>query len=417
MTVLLADGRRLADVTPAVGQTTLDFSVGSVAELTVNAVDTGRLLPAGLLTTGTVLTYGGNPWQVAAVERDYRGEGVVCVFTARSRLARRLRNRMGPDTTKGITPAAWIGRHVKAAGGTALVQPGAKRRTIHQKRSESVLDIINTLSGDMGTEWIEWGNRLIVGTGWWALNGGPNLPTWEVTVGGPSCLSFSARTSLDDRDQAATASLTVPHELGVKLRPWHRVVIGGPVDGDDRGVWLVQDVSYGLHASETPTVGLYRPRKSAVVAKGSSSTGTGGDTTLGDGEWIDGADKVWPPCTRTPRAYVQYALNHVGQSWRANGCLAWVSVAVSGTEGRGGEYARYVWEKRPANTPTTQSRTPPIGAIVVWNGSHGGGAGHVGISIGGGRFISATGGSVRADSISGGWASGYYGAMAPRFWT
>lgn len=417
MTVLLADGRNLADITELISAPQLDYRVGQVSEMTIPAVDPGNVSFPTLLKAGAKLTYDGAVWDVAAVERDYRGEGVVLSFTARSQLARRLRLRTGPDSGGKITPADWITQKVREEGGRALVQPGATRRKIVQKREESVLDVIGNLSGEMATEWVEWGNRLFVGTGWWALQGNPGLPTWPLGIRSEDCLGFQSRSSLDDKTQAATANVTLPYAYGIKVRPWHRMQIKG-ASSDDNGIWLVQDVSYTLHKSSTATVTLYRPLKSQVQKQGSASSGRPGDESMLtlDGDWIEGADKVWRNCTRTPRQYVNWALGQKGSYWRQNGCLAWVSIAVSGVEGRGGLLARYTWERRPAGTPTTQSRTPPIGAIVVWDGSHGGGAGHVGISLGGGRFISATGGSVRIDPISGGWASGYYGAMAPAFY-
>jgi cell wall-associated NlpC family hydrolase len=92
-----------------------------------------------------------------------------------------------------------------------------------------------------------------------------------------------------------------------------------------------------------------------------------------------------------------------------------VSIAVSGSQGRGGLYAKYVWEKAPASAVKSPGDTsPPAGAIVVWGPPTGGNAGHIGISIGGGKFISATGGRVQILSIAG--FGSYYGAMTPSFY-
>jgi hypothetical protein len=279
-TVTLSNGKKLADIDDVVTGASLDFQVGSVAELTVGAVDPGGLLKAGLLDAGSTLTYDGHRFEVAAVERDYQGIGLVLSFAARSRLARKLRNTMGPETTTGMTPAAWITRAAKRAGGTAMVQPGAVKRKIVQKRGESVLDVIGNLASDMATEWVEHSNRLFVGTGWWALQGATGLPLWSVKVGSPSCLSFQSRSSLDDRDTAATASLSVPFELGSKLRPWHCIDIKNAADADN-GIWLVQSVSYDLSDIAVPSISLYRPLKSGVKKHGSSSTGDGAGPDLG----------------------------------------------------------------------------------------------------------------------------------------
>lgn len=417
--VILADGRLLVDVSDAVTTMAVDYQVGAVSELQVGLADVdGKLIERGLLAAGTTLFYDGHAFEVSAVDLDYRGEAIVAAYAARSRLARRLRNRMGPSTTKGQTPAQWITQRVKAAGGKAVVQPGAKARAIHQKRNESVLDVISSLASDTGVEWCEVGNRLFCGTGWWALQGSTGLPVWPVSYSGKArtdVLSLSTRSSLDDRQEAASASVDVPLSVGFQWRPWHRVQLSGASKADN-GIWLVQGVNFDLHEAATVSATLYRPLKSAPK-KGSTSD----DTTDGkapelnmDGDWIDGADKVWPGCTRTPKQYTRWALAQILSSWPQNACLAWVSTAVKGSQGAGGGLAKYVWQYAPAGTPRSPGETnPPIGAIVVWGPPTGGNAGHVGISLGDGKFISATGGKVQILSING--FGSYLGAMAPNF--
>jgi hypothetical protein len=192
-------------------------------------------------------------------------------------------------------------------------------------------------------------------------------------------------------------------------------------DEPDKGLWLVTGVQFDDNGSDVQ-VSLQRPLKSSPK-KGSTGNGSNGNDPISgdlsalDGDWIQGADKVWPKCTRTPRQYVAWAQSQVNNGYANNRCLQWVSEAVSGAAGRGGAYARYVWEKAPASAVKSHGDTsPPIGAIVVWGSPTGGGAGHIGISIGGGRYISATGGRVQNLPIAG-FGSNYFGAMTPSFWT
>ena len=425
--VQLASGMYLADITDAIGVTSWDFRVGAVSEFSFPAVDRNRQLSKrGLLREGVTLRWDGDAWQIAAVERDYKGEDIWLNFTARSRLARRLRNMTGKRSAEKSTPQAFIGAAVKKAGGLALVEPGAGSMRIVQKRDESVLDVIASIASDTGVEWVEHGNTFFVGTPWWAFQGNTNLPTWSVRTDGResgfgrslSMLSLSSRSSLDDRRNAAEASMTVEAATGSQVRPWHRVDVSR-ADAEDNGIWLVSDVTFDETAGSAD-LSLQRPLKSSPkkASQGTSKVdgvGDGGDLSSLDGEWIQGADKVWPRCTRTPRQYVAWARSQVGQGFGYNKCLAWVSIAVSGTQGRGGYYARYVWEKAPSSAVKSAGDTnPPIGAIVVWSAPTGGGAGHIGISVGGGRFISATGGRVVELGIAG--FGSYYGAMTPSFY-
>ena len=425
--VQLASGMYLADITDAIGVTRWDFRVGAVSEFSFPAVDRNRQLSKrGLLREGVTLRWDGQVWQIAVVERDYKGEDIWLNFTARSRLARRLRNMAGKRSAEKSTPQAFIGAAVKKAGGLALVEPGAGSMRIVQKRDESVLDVIASIASDTGVEWVEHGNTFFVGTPWWAFQGNTNLPTWSVRTDGResgfgrslSMLSLSSRSSLDDRRNAAEASMTVEAATGSQVRPWHRVDVSR-ADAEDNGIWLVSDVTFDETAGSAD-LSLQRPLKSSPkkASQGTSKVdgvGDGGDLSSLDGEWIQGADKVWPRCTRTPRQYVAWARSQVGQGFGYNQCLAWVSIAVSGTQGRGGYYARYVWEKAPSSAVKSAGDTnPPIGAIVVWSAPTGGGAGHIGISVGGGRFISATGGRVVELGIAG--FGSYYGAMTPSFY-
>lgn len=426
--VTLSGGLSLAQVSEAIGALSWDYGTGKVSQVSFPAVDADRQLSKrGLLRAGTTLTHGGHRWEVAAVERDYRGRDVWLTFEARSRLARRLRLMAGPDKASGVTPGQWITSRVKKAGGVALVEPGAKRRTIVQKRTQSVLEVISALASDTGVEWVEFDNQVFVGTPWWAFQGRTRLPTWGTFATGAdptgvvelplTTVGFTSRESLDDRGNAAEATLTVDPGMGRRVRPWHRVDVRR-CDEPDEGMWLVTNVSFD--ESSDVTLALSRPLKSSPK-KGSTGTGSGADAPSSDAldgaDWIQGADRVWPKCSRTPRQAVNFGLSNRGPSWYGDGnCLAWVSVAFSGGQGLGGLLARYVWENAPASAvKAAGDKSPPAGAVCVWNGSIGGGAGHVGISIGKGQMVSATGGAIRIDTI-GAYAPGaYYGAMTPSF--
>jgi len=436
--VQLASGLYLADITDAVGVTSWDFRVGAVAEFTFPAVDRGRELSRrGLLREGVTLKWDGENWQIAVVERDYKGDDIWLNFTARSRLARRLRN-MGGDgkAVKKETPQSFIGRAVKKAGGAALVEPGAGRVQIVQKRGESVLDVIGNIASDTGVEWVEHGNTFYVGTPWWAFKEDLGLPTWAARADGTvtdigsnvlSVLTLSTRSSLDDRKNAAEAQLTVEAATGAKVRPWHKVNLSRAADADD-GLWLVSDVTFD-EVSGSADLSLVRPLKSSpkkgsTPSSDSSQLGSDGTSaTIADLDdidgWIKGYDKVWPRCSRTPKQAVAWALVKAAppnNTWGQRLCLNFVSQAF-GKNNLGGGQASFVWDKAPASAIKSPGDTsPPAGALVVWGVGAGQGAGHIGISIGGGKMVNASGGRVFIASIAG-FTSDYKGAMTPSFWT
>lgn len=410
MDVQLLDGRTLAEISDLFTTAGLDFQTSAAGELTVSAVDPSGMIPDRMLAKGTVLTVDGQRFRVAATERNYRGPSVrELTWTAYSRLAGRLRADLGPSDVKGVTPAEWITQRARKAGGRAVVQPGARKRKIVQERGQSALAVVESLATDMNTAWVEHSNTLWVGTPWWALHTeGLGLPMWDVRYGSEPVLGLTARTTDADRTEEGSATLRVDAGFARQVRPWHSVLLKG-VHPDDAGLWLVSSLGLSLSGrSEAVDITLSRPKRS--VLKKSTDTG-GEDSLVGEGQWIQDRDRVWPGCARTPAQYVKRALAAVGSTYPDRKCLQWVSDMVGKTVG--GARAKYVWHNRPASAQTTTSRTPPIGAIVVWDSPTGGIYGHVGISVGGGECISATGGRVVRRPI--GSFGNYLGAVTPDF--
>ena len=73
---------------------------------------------------------------------------------------------------------------------------------------------------------------------------------------------------------------------------------------------------------------------------------------------------------------------------------------------------------REHRTPPLCTRCPrhaPRGAVVLWNSSIGGGAGHIAISLGDGRIVTTTSGAVAIRTIRGFAPSAYLGWMPPYF--
>lgn len=405
--VVLNNGKGIAEVTDAITTVSMDYRVGSVAEMQVGLVDVdGSLVERGLLEAGTTLSWYGEIFEVAATDLDYRGEAIVVVHSARSRLARRLRNQTAPSTTKNRTPAEWITARVKKAGGTAVVQTGAKRQVITQKRGESTLDMVANLASDTGTEWTEFGGRLFCGTGWWALQGNTNLPTWPVSYGRGArtgVTQLSTRSSLDDRSEAASAAIEVPYSVGYRWRPWHRVDLTG-ASRNDNGIWLVQDVTFDMHDSATVVATLYRPLKSSP--QNGSTREPGNDGLVGIDGWVPGADTVGINCTRTPREMVALAIKakgpYVGTNWNQR-CQAWVNYIAKGSIG-GAANGIAEWAYKPPGTPHGTNYDAPAGAVVCFTNPH------TAISVGGGEMIGTSGSGIVQTPI---WRGTYLGWKYP----
>ena len=120
---------------------------------------------------------------------------------------------------------------------------------------------------------------------------------------------------------------------------------------------------------------------------------------------------------RTAEQAVAYALTQVGV-WRDAGyCLRFVGRAVYQRpwDGASIDYAYQVWDNAPASLHHARDFAAPRGAIVLWSSRIGGGAGHIAISLGGGKMITTTRGAVAITSIRGFADHAYLGWMPPYF--
>lgn len=410
MTVTLANDLALAEIADVFGAQSWSFGVGTVPEFTVPAVDLDRVLSRrGLLRDGMVLVNDGHRWEIAATEREYRGENVWLTFTARSQFARRLRNMTGPDRQKGVTPAEWITSKAKKAGGTALVEAGAKQRLIVQKKNESVLAVIESLASDTGTAWCFDGQRLLVGTPWWAYQGNPGLPDWPVPMDGRRLafgewlnpVSLSTRSSIDDRGQEATATLTVEADSGWRVRPWHRVNLSG-ADAADNGMWLVTGATRDEGEPDT-TIELSRPLKSAPKDGSSgkpASSGIGAGVPIAGSKYSDVARPAGWRGRSVETIMSVYNANRGGFPAETieDSCL-YYSQEVAGYDHVYGT-PRIAWDALKGTSRGHASREIVPGAVVLY--ATGNPAGHAVVYLGGGRVL-----STDADS-NGNFASGVW---------
>ena len=236
-------------IADAITSIELSADTGSVAQLTVTAVDpSGVIARSGLATTGTAVTWYADPWQVGAVSTTWGSDNTITTaFDCRSTLARRLRKQYRASAEKKVSPSAWVTRRVSAAGGRAICQPSAVQATIAQKSGserQSELDVIESLASEVDWSWVEWGGTLWFGSRHWAWGGGGGGRLWQVNwKGDPRSDALAADLTLDDDDTdvAASGSVTVPYDYGVKMRPWDRIRLGG--FGSRNGTYLIDSVS------------------------------------------------------------------------------------------------------------------------------------------------------------------------------
>jgi hypothetical protein len=274
--VRIATAKVAAQVADAITDITLDFTPGQVAELSLTVADpTGRLDTSPLAALGTTVTMTDDPagsWEVGSIEAAYAA-GITWTYRCRSKLAKNLRTRFKTGAETKVSPTEWVTRRVKEAGGKVVAQPSSKRVAIGQggkQDRQSVLDVITDLASELEWAWVEHGNTFYFGDPYWALTGGPKLPTWPVTwKTNPrsDALAMSVNLSDDDTESRGNLDLSLPNAYGRRLRPWHRVQLKDA--GRYSGLWLVDSVSYRDDDYSAVDVSCSLPRKPAK--KGGSS--------------------------------------------------------------------------------------------------------------------------------------------------
>lgn len=401
LSVLRVAGEKLkANVADAVTDLAVSWSVGTVAELSIALVDPdGRLARKDIVATGTKIVWGDSKWTVGSVDRDYTGWGVRTTTRARSRLAKALRDAKRTKAEKNRTPAEWIGARVKDAGGTATVQTSPKWKVITQDNDQTTLDAIAAVASESNMAWVEFDERMYVGTPWWAYQGGPGLPTWPLTwqrKDGSDVVDLSTVLSDDDREQSGVLTVTVPQPLGTRLRPWHRIRLTG-TNGDDDGLWLVTSVDVTVDGTTPVTVQAHRPRKTSPQA-GSSAQ----DTTT-----AAGADLA--TASAKARTAVEAALSQVGKpySYAASPPSSWdCSKLTAWAWGQAGvTLTAYSYAQRDQTTPVARSAMIPGDLVFYFQGN----THHVAMYIGGGQIVEATpSAGVRVTAESNSWTNANY---------
>jgi hypothetical protein len=253
LSTLRVVGKRLkAELDDVITEVTLNYPTSTLAELTIAAMDPrAQLLSSPLAATGTAVAFAGERWEVGTIEVEMSGDDIVVVnVRARSPLGRKLRKTYGGSAEKQVSPSQWVSRMVKKLGGRAVVQSTNKRGAISQRSGsdkQSVLDVIGELGGELDFDWVEAGGTFYFGSRHWAWQGGAGTPTWPVTWRSDArsdAYTLTWSDSDDDTAVKATLEVEIPHAAGLKIRPWHRLRVGGA--GKASGTWLVDavDVTY-----------------------------------------------------------------------------------------------------------------------------------------------------------------------------
>lgn len=249
----------------AISGATRDLRTGQVGELSIPMLDvTGKLSSTSWLGSGDVITYAGTRYEFGGMTVKL-GTIDQVVVRARSALARRMRATYKVSSTRKVTAASWITARARVHGGRALVQPSGSRSEITQGSSQSELDVVSSLCGDLDWVWCEYGGRMLAGQPWWWWSGDRLGRTWPLDRNGTDGTDANQWTSIDvdvapdDKENVASGTITVPRAVGLKVGPLHRVVVHSA--GRASGTWLVTGVQADVDSADDVSLDVVKPRR------------------------------------------------------------------------------------------------------------------------------------------------------------
>jgi len=260
---LVIPGQKAADLTEVITGITVDYTTDSVAELTLDLIDSRlRVVSGGAALVGNRVTFDRQPWQVGGVESTLVEAGGQMSLRCRDPLAKALRATYKTSAEKKVSPSAWVTARVARAGGTSVVQPSSKRGTIAQAKNQSDLEVIASLAGELEWSWTSYDGVFLFASRHYAWQGNlPGMPTWAMTwkkSPKTDALTASWNVSDDDTENLAELDVELPYGYGAQLRPWHRIASTLP---GAAGTYLVESVTI-THDGATPVqVKATKPKK------------------------------------------------------------------------------------------------------------------------------------------------------------
>lgn len=384
----------------------LKASTTEVTELSLTIQDTldSALHRRGLVRKGSVLTMSGWTMAVTGWTLQPGDAGPTLEITAPSRYVERLRAQTGAKSWGTQDISGWVRARAREVKMNAIVQPNLGRQLFIRDKPKgdqrpSTWDLM-VEGAEVGGAWLfEYGPNLILARPSWLARAAWGGRMWRYTWNGwesiSSGLAAMPQWSYTGGEQSMDLSV-IAHDRwairpGDKLGLNGRAVTGTPVSG----IWLVESVEIPLDLESPAEVHCVRPvdpdkadPRTPEAKANPSRSGSGGGARGGASKT---KSKPAPVSSSGSSRIVAWANRVKGGSYDFDGgygaqCVdlakKYNAEVIRGAafRGNGKDNARnavragsYTWVG-----PRSRAR---IGDIVSWDGSWGGGYGHVGVVL------------------------------------
>ena len=381
-----------ADLREACISASFSLATSKVTELGLTFQDdhTLSIFRKGILKPGTTVTYGAWHLKSEGYELSSNKTGPVIEIKALSRFVVDLRKQQGERNWGSVDLSRWVQEQAASVGMGHVVQPGLGVREIMREKPEdgdkgkSTWDLLADLASETGVWMYESGSTLVFAKPSWIAAGGRVGRSWDLAwnhwasyTNGLTGMPHYSKDAGAEVPEVLTFSLVSPD--ADTARPGDMVQLSGTYAGDMRGKWIITDVDFPMKVSGPVAITCQRPidpkiqppkAKEEPKAGGSNSSAPSGVSNSVADRWfsqvdgkaidIDGA--YGAQCVDLAAHYVINALG--GPNIRGNG-KDWFSAGAAT-----GKFTQISANAKPAK-----------GDIACWDGTQGGGYGHVAIVI------------------------------------
>ncbi|MFT4471696.1 CHAP domain-containing protein [Arthrobacter sulfonylureivorans] len=392
---------------------TLAVSNSSITSMGLTFLDGADLniFRSGLLSKGASISYGQWGLTVQDVKVKSSALGPSLEVSAPSKFVTKLKAQTGERSWGETNLSTWATDAFKSVGALAVVQPSLgslliARQKPEDGKAESTWDVLTALAREKGLWLFEYGTAFVLAKPSWLARTNWARQSWSVWWNSWSsyheALAGMPEYS-DEADSDPSESLTLKLvATDWDIRTGDEVKLGGTGVGDMGGKWIVTGVKFPMTAAGVLTVGCQRPvdpaeqpREDGSGSGSSSSGGPGGTGSGKPGDWTGTVAEAATLSAATDRFVNRYngvALDFDGAAGAQCFDLAqYFNKEVVGGPFLAGDGAKDLWNAPGLGGFYAMVGSGPArkGDLVIWDGSWGGGWGHVALAL------SDEGGSIR----------------------
>lgn len=385
-----------SEMVDAAEAVSLSLSRSAVTEMSFTFSDSldGAVFRSGLFVQGATIWY--NEWRLTIEDIDYApgAVGPSLSVKAPSKYVTALKAQTGGKSWGISDVSGWVRGIAESVGMDSVVQPGLGSQMIARaaadgETKETTWDVLAALSKTTGVWLFEYGTTLVFARPSWLVSGKWANREWNVvydgwdkyTEGLAGMPSYGNHGSSETRESLSFGLISDDAD---SIRPGDEVNVSGKAASSMSGKWIVEKVDFPLTVAAAVTVSAVRPTDPKIepprTEPAEKATGAAGPTPAAGAPTPAGASAVdrWVASVEGRAvdfdgAYGAQCVDLTAAYTRD--CVGGPNVFGNGKDWFSSGAASGAYTQVPAGAAAQK------GDIACWDGSWGGGYGHVAIVL------------------------------------